>query len=1259
MKLYKYLTILCLVATSTQSATIPGSMLGHFEGTEGTVVTPTVLTNVFAGSRYGAFQTVNDPSAQTDGPIPHTILTTLANFPLFTPASINGIPQNPASARGIKFNMGQNEACQFTIPSPGLPVSVGFYMYWAGGNVNFSPRDVFSLRVDPTGAYQFLQLYDQGPTRFHAHWQPGGTGIGNDVTISKNHWYWFTMKSVLGGNTFTISCYDAQNNYALVGTSTGAYTGSATQRITTIQFGMIQYGDPTESGQDLYFDNIIVNTNNVFPLGPGGGPLIAGTNSVDWTLAGMTIPTVTTVFTNFSNGATLNQIQNAANIGPSNQVIFLNDGTYQFGTTGLQLKSGQVLRGNSFSNTVIAGAVTTTASGIITVASEWLSGNAKTIPLRSGYTQGSSNLVLNAVDASLHPNYIITIDQLNDGTLVYNNSGEPGENPGGGPRTDITPEGDGLRCLSQTCKVISISNNTNIVIWPPLYWTYTAGLSPQIYYRPSSSANINYATRVGIENLCVSNYDVNGNGIAFNRAANCWVQNVQLKNGGNYHIVAFRSYGLEIFNNLINGTIHTGSSGGYGIVMEYQTGASRIENNIIYGNRDFVQVNSGSSGNVFFGNYQTNAIADTSVPTFTVHGGGTHSAHPMMNLFEANDGYSPIFDFYWGSASHNTILRNRWRSLMPYSSQLGRAIAIDATNSYFQVVGNILGYSNITANANFTQYIPLSVSPTAIDYGNTYSTIRIGYWSDGDVGGGGNASTLFQTHTINGNFDFVLGVQTNMNPSTAEWIPPSLAYPNGFPSWASGFAQPWIDPSTANHGAYQDTNSPAGARWASLVASSPVADPVITANPVAANVLSGQNVTFTVTATGGTTLHYQWKKNGSNIGTDSSGVSFATVNTDNQASILVTVSDVNGSLDSTPVILTVVTNSIMYAYQGSMNFGITPTNVPVNSTITISNAGAGTLSGSASISAPYTVTANGTYNLTSGQTQTITVTYTPTLNQQDNGTVVFTGGGGTNITTTGIGYYVYSPGFIPMAAATLISPMQIDVQGSIYQPNTTLATVGGRALIGVNISSPITSLTLSGNVIATNTANNTLAIDFDSDPIAPSQEWSITNLTANVLTLRTVSKRGVGSGTLPQFPTNTWSLSAGIHLIEIRGIESYTLLNQLLINATNDPNITVQPQGTTITSGQNATFNVTASGNTTLHYQWKFNGVNVGSDSSSYTRSNCQVADDSGIIMVIVSDASGSVNSQNATLNVNAQVINYGITIQGKFKVSGKAKLNQ
>jgi hypothetical protein len=85
------------------------------------------------------------------------------------------------------------------------------------------------------------------------------------------------------------------------------------------------------------------------------------------------------------------------------------------------------------------------------------------------------------------------------------------------------------------------------------------------------------------------------------------------------------------------------------------------------------------------------------------------------------------------------------------------------------------------------------------------------------------------------------------------------------------------------------------------------------------------------------------------------------------------------------------------------------------------------------------------------------------------------------------------------------------------------------------------------------------------------------------------------------------------------------------------PSISAQPANQTVTVGQTATFTVAAVGTAPLTYQWQKNGANISSaTTTSYTTPVTTSADSGSTFDVIVSNAVGSITSQQATLTVNS-----------------------
>jgi Immunoglobulin domain len=85
------------------------------------------------------------------------------------------------------------------------------------------------------------------------------------------------------------------------------------------------------------------------------------------------------------------------------------------------------------------------------------------------------------------------------------------------------------------------------------------------------------------------------------------------------------------------------------------------------------------------------------------------------------------------------------------------------------------------------------------------------------------------------------------------------------------------------------------------------------------------------------------------------------------------------------------------------------------------------------------------------------------------------------------------------------------------------------------------------------------------------------------------------------------------------------------------PTITAQPQNQSVPEGSMATFSVTATGSTPLNYQWMKNGMAIsGANSASYTMPATALSDNNTTFAVVVSNNSGSVTSNTATLTVLA-----------------------
>ena len=83
------------------------------------------------------------------------------------------------------------------------------------------------------------------------------------------------------------------------------------------------------------------------------------------------------------------------------------------------------------------------------------------------------------------------------------------------------------------------------------------------------------------------------------------------------------------------------------------------------------------------------------------------------------------------------------------------------------------------------------------------------------------------------------------------------------------------------------------------------------------------------------------------------------------------------------------------------------------------------------------------------------------------------------------------------------------------------------------------------------------------------------------------------------------------------------------------PSVTTPPADVTVTAPQPATFQVVATGDPPLSYQWQRNGTTiVGATSASYTLDPTREQDHEATFAVVVSNPAGTVTSAAATLNV-------------------------
>jgi hypothetical protein len=159
--------------------------------------------------------------------------------------------------------------------------------------------------------------------------------------------------------------------------------------------------------------------------------------------------------------------------------------------------------------------------------------------------------------------------------------------------------------------------------------------------------------------------------------------------------------------------------------------------------------------------------------------------------------------------------------------------------------------------------------------------------------------------------------------------------------------------------------------------------------------------------------------------------------------------------------------------------------------------------------------------------------------------------------------------------------------------------------------------------------------------------WSVDNTGVDIFVngVSTFNPQSPGFGSYTPFAiaSSNATFVAGINNIDFitdnagggyTGLRVEILQSNVKIPPGISPTITLQPHDQSATVGDTASFNVTATGSPILTYQWKKNGVDLSGKTSPILLLNNVVAADSGQYTVRVTNDSGFVDSNPASLCV-------------------------
>jgi uncharacterized delta-60 repeat protein len=436
--------------------------------------------------------------------------------------------------------------------------------------------------------------------------------------------------------------------------------------------------------------------------------------------------------------------------------------------------------------------------------------------------------------------------------------------------------------------------------------------------------------------------------------------------------------------------------------------------------------------------------------------------------------------------------------------------------------------------------------------------------------------------------------------------------------------------------------------------------PFLTVAPPAAQTnLVGDNTNFTVTAGGTAPLFYQWLFNGTALaGQTNATLTLTNLQLTNGGVYTIIVSNQFGAVTNSateviaappailpgagggnpatgqPQSLTVVqgqsatfsvnaVGSTPLAYQ--WRFGGVNIVGATNNVLTLTNV-------QAAQAGLYSVVINNPFGATTSANATLTVLLPPTITVQPVSQNL-TNGATLNLSVTATGSptltYQWSLNGTAIPGATSSALTLFNVQESLEGNYVCVVTnpygTATSQVAVVTVQSPPNIFDFGQpapqTVIQGSNATFTVSATGDQ-PFTYQWRFNGTNL--------------AGATNNPLVLTGVQTNQAGNYSVVVSNPFGSATSSNALLTVRVPPFIITQPTPTnqTVVAGSNATITVVAGGDTTLTYQWRFNGANITGATAATLTLTTVLTNQLGLYSVVVSNPYGSVTSSNATLDV-------------------------
>lgn len=492
---------------------------------------------------------------------------------------------------------------------------------------------------------------------------------------------------------------------------------------------------------------------------------------IDWALYVETNRTSGSVYTNLPvvSAFEINRAITNAYAAGTNNIVTLSNQTYVL-EDSIQLLHGVRLRGQG-TNTCLREQTTGGAFSLIKPGGG--EGYSKFhINIHSGSWKGSTNIYLASALSDMMIGSWAVVTATNDLQFQFPYGLEAGvasSNEWTGADQPETPAGH--RHRGDIVKLVSISNGTNLIIWPPLTFDYTNTPARWTYV---PDFYIQHHRYVGIENMAI-NVPTNANGIIVEGVHVAWISNVTFRVFGNLQgaIKAAYARGLTIEHCGFTGY----SSRPTAIDIRTDVGGLIVENNWFDNIEQVYNTSGRGNANLFLANYVHSLAAGTA--ELTIHG-----AHRQFSYYAHNVGFGFWADLIHASSSHTTLFRDYLRG---GPGNYG-SVHFDQWNLTNAMVACVLGTPGMVG------FVREKSSPTAASDAAIISYEYNGA-SNTDDAGGRYAKTTTIDH---GNVTFESGsASTNWLSGRSQSLTNCYYYRIRPRYWGTNLAWPAIGPDVA------------------------------------------------------------------------------------------------------------------------------------------------------------------------------------------------------------------------------------------------------------------------------------------------------------------------------------------------------------------------------------------------------------------------------------------------------------------------------